>query len=126
MKQIILACLLATSGASAFAEWTYVTESSDGTIFYIDFQSIRNDGNLRKVWIIQDIKQRDKDGEMSSRLRFEFNCKEERNRILAISTHTGRMAGGKTLFTGGADPMGWNEIPPNTPFMRILKIVCAK
>ena len=52
-KKIIFACLLPTSAASAFAGWTYVTESSKGTTFYIDFQPIRKDGNLRNVWIVQ-------------------------------------------------------------------------
>ena len=116
---------MATSAASAFAEWTKVDEV-DGVTFYIDYTTIRKDGNVRKVWLVNDKKQRDNDGVVSSRSQQEFDCKAESNRTIALSTHTGPMAGGDALFTGGADPRGWRAIPPNTAIETILKIVCAK
>jgi len=125
MKKIILACLLATSAASAFAEWTKVEEVAD-IKFYIDYKTLRKDGGLRKIWLIMDEAQREKDGSISSRQQLEFDCKAESRRILALSTHTGQMAGGETTFSGGSDPRGWRAIPPNTPMETILKIVCAK
>ncbi len=124
MKKIIIACLLATSGASAIAEWTKVSELDDIT-FYIDYKTIRNAGSLRKVWAVHDLKQRSPEGVMSRRLQSEYDCKAENTRTLALSTHTGPMATGETLFTGGADPNGWRAIPPGTTTERILKIVCG-
>jgi hypothetical protein len=124
MKKIIIACLLATSAASAFSEWTREGETNSAN-FYIDYETIRKDGSARKVWGVTDLKQRHKDGEMSRRAMYEYNCKNERFRLLALSKYSESMAGGETLFDGGADPKGWVEIPPNSPSKRILKIVCA-
>lgn len=114
---------MATSVASAFAEWTLVFKSE--TInFYIDFQTIRKEGSTRKVWEIQDLKQRHKDGEMSRRFRSEYDCKDERLRLLSSSEHSESMGLGKTLSTTSQDK--WGDIPPGTPAATILKIVCVK
>ena len=124
MKKIIIACLLAIISASAFAEWTLVFKLEE-IDFYIDYQTIRKEGSTRKVWEIQDLKQRHKDGEMSRRFRTEYNCKDERFRFLAASEHYENMGLGNTLsdssYTGK-----WGEIPPNSAAEKILKIVCSK
>ena len=123
MKKIIIACLLATSGASAIAEWTRVFDT-DLTIFYIDLGTIRKDGRFRKVWEMQDQKIRHENGVLSSRYRIEYDCKEERNRILSFTSYSGSMGSGKDLITGSST-YPWNDIPPKTAFEGNLKIVCA-
>lgn len=125
MKTVILACLLATSAASAFAEWTKVTESDEAN-FYIDLSTLRQDGSFRKVWTVQDSKSLKELSVKSLRMYYEYDCKEERVKILAISTHSESMLGGEILFTGGADPSGWRAIPPATALETMLKTVCAK
>ena len=119
---IVLALLLVTG--SAWAEWVRVTgsETSDQ---YIDPATIRKDGNHVKVWEIQNLKQRHKDGELSRRARVEYDCKKERNRILSLSTFSGPMAGGTRLVDAG-EVFKWEDIPPSSLFARVLKIVCAQ
>lgn len=125
MKKIIIGCLLAASGASALAEWTRLGEGMNASNYYIDVQGIRKDGNLSKVWLIQNLKQRDTSGEMSVLTLKEYDCNEERHRTLAISTHSEVMATGVTLLNG--NPKGdWQYIPPKSVAEFILKIVCAK
>lgn len=122
--RIILCFFLYLVAAPAWAEWVKVA-ASDTSTFYIDPASIRKNGNLRKVWGITDLKQRDSvDGEMSRRSRGEYDCKEERYRILAFSFHSEPMARGETLRS--KDDVGtWHAIPPDSVSADILKIVCA-
>jgi hypothetical protein len=120
-KKIILACLLATSAASAFTEWAKVAETDVGTSIYIDYKTIRKDGNLRMVWEITDLKQRNKDGEMSRRIRSEYDCKEERANVLSISHHTDGMTAGKTLGIWTYSTPAWSHIPPGSVTETILK-----
>ena len=94
-----------------------MSETNDG-IAYIDFKEIRKDGNLRKVWELQDLKQRDKRGAMSRRARVEYDCKNERTRILALSLHAELMAGGEVLISAGADPIAWQDSPPQVLVLR--------
>lgn len=124
-KTLILAALLIVTG-SVSAEWVEVA-STDSTTFYIDPATIRKDGNMRKVWVMQDFKQRQKGGEMSTRARVEYDCKGERYRLLSLSVHPEPMTGGETIASYGEDPRGvWQEIPPGTGGEALLKIVCAK
>lgn len=119
-KTLLLALLLVTS--SAWAGWVQVTQT-DSSDFYIDPETIRRDGNLVRVWQIAELKQRDKDGELSRRSRMEYDCKQERRRSLSLSTHSEPMAGGKTLESFTPDG-SWREIPPDSAGSDILKIVC--
>lgn len=121
-KGLLLASLLVTS--SAWAKWVKVAETADAN-FYIDPASIRKEGNMRKVWEIQDFNKRDDAGRMSRRIKSEYDCKGERHRDLAISTHSESMAGGGTIYSGsGINP--WSEIPPGSASEAILEAVCAK
>jgi hypothetical protein len=80
---------------------------------------------MRRVWKLQELKRRHEDGYMSRRMRVEYDCKQEPYRILAASTHSEPMAGGKVLITEEG-PSGWQEIAPGTVAETMLEIVCAK
>ena len=96
MKKLFLVCLMMLAG-SAWAEWV-IYETTDTNTFYYDPTTIRKDGNMRQVWVLLNWRKRDKDNVMSHRLRYEYDCKQERYRFLAISVHTEPMAGGEILL----------------------------
>jgi len=122
-KALLLPLLLLATG-SAWAGWEKVSTTAEDTA-YVDRATIRKDGNLRKVWEITDLKQRDTTGAMSVRARFEYDCKDERYMLLTLSTHTEPMAGGTTIVSGKGSEK-WQEIPPGTAAEHMLKIVCAQ
>lgn len=98
---------------------------TSGTITYFDPDTIRKDGHLRRVWVLQELKKRGKYGEMSRRALEEYNCAEERFRALQISFHTDPMARGSRVVSDN-DPSDWHYIPPSTGGAVIVKFVCAK
>ncbi len=122
--RIILYFLIALAAAPAWAEWVAVSESKE-LVAYIEPSSIRKNGSLRKVWQVQDLKQRDEHGAMSRRLLIEYDCKDERFRVLATSTHSEPMAAGKTLVSVDV-PSKWSAFAPDTPAEDTLEIVCTK
>ncbi len=123
----VLICLLIILVAPpAWAGWVKVWESkTSGTITYFDPDTIRKDGNLRRVWVLQELKVRGKNGEMSRRALWEYYCPEERFRSLQISFHIAPMAKGSRLLTDN-DPSDWIYIPPSTGGAELHKLVCAK
>lgn len=124
--RVALCFLLALVAPPAWAEWVKVTVAKDGRAdYYIDPDSIRKDGNLRKVWQIINLKKREKAAVMSWRSLHEFDCKEERIRLLAASSHSEPMAGGKTLWSHD-DPGKWDAKPPDSAVEIVLNFVCAK
>lgn len=122
--RIILYFLIAVVAAPAWAEWVAVSESND-LVAYIEPSSIRKNGNFRKVWQVQDLKQRDEHGAMSRRLLVEYDCKDERFRVLATSTHPEPMAAGKALVLVDV-PSTWAAFAPGTPAEDTLEIVCTR
>ena len=123
--RLVLCLLLALAAAPAWAEWVKVIENDEYTS-YIDPATIRKDGNLRRAWEIQDLKQRNKDGEMSFRILSEYDCKEERVRTRSFSVHSDPMALGNTLSNYYGEPDKWRDIPPGTHVKKTMRIVCAK
>ena len=123
MKKLLLVGLMMLAG-SAWAEWVMYSQRESVTYYY-DSATIRKDGNMRRVWELQDLRKRHKDGETSYRTQYEFDCKQERVRFLAASGHSEPMAGGKTLYSSGEEN-NWRAFAPGTIAETILKIVCAK
>jgi hypothetical protein len=123
-KKTLLFSLLLLATGSAWTGWEEVATTASGT-FYVDRATLRKDGNLSKIWEITDNKQRTKNGSISSRMRNEYDCKNERYRFLALSTHPEPMAGGKPIFSDGEDQM-WTAIPPGSVSEMVMKIVCAQ
>jgi hypothetical protein len=122
MKKLFFVCLMMLAG-SAWAEWVAFFDSESITYYY-DPATVRKDGNMRRVWRLQELKQRHADGEISRRIRMEYDCKQERYRILFASTHSKPMAGGETLFSQNIDGP-WGDIPPATAAEDMFKIICA-
>ena len=125
MKSLILTCVMLFT-SSAWAEWVQVSQTSE-VVFYIDPETIRKNGNIRLVWVIQNLLVRNNDGGLSRRARSEYDCAKERLRTLSISLHSEPMAAGTILhYSPNDNATQWVDIPPATPFARILKYVCAK
>ncbi len=119
----LLALLLVTG--SAWAEWVSVGES-ESLRRYIDTETIRKDGNLRRVWSIDNYKNLDKDRVASLRTRTEYDCQQERWRGLFMTAHLEPMAGGITLYETSGESLKWFDLPPGSMGETVLKIVCAK
>lgn len=124
MKNLFLVCLMMLTG-SAWAEWVRHSIGEDSIIHYFDPATIRKDGNMRRVWELQDLRERGKFGEMSRRMRFEYDCKQERYKSLGFSFHTEPMAGGTVLLSDG-ERNEWKAIPPDTTAETIFNILCSK
>ena len=122
--RVALIALLMLATTPAWAEWVKVDET-DEVVIYVDPATIRKDGNLRRIWEMQDLKARDLDGSLSRRALSEYDCKEERLRLLSLSTHSGQMAMGKIIIT--VSPSGkWDYAAPGTSGQTMLKFVCTR
>jgi hypothetical protein len=109
----------------ARSEWVKMAEGTDGRKDYLDVTTIRKDGQFRRAWGIQNLKERDEIGAMSVRILQEYDCKGDRFRMLSMSVHTEPMAGGNVLHSGNRKEE-WSHVPPDTPIKHIFNVVCAK
>ncbi len=117
---LTLALLLACTAARA--EWEVLTETGTA-VYYVDRETVRTDGALKRIWGLQDMKAPDAGGVFSRRVLDEYDCKAEKFRMLSVSHHSGRMAQGATL-ANYRDAGPWDHIAPNTVAAKVLKLIC--
>src|SRR6267143_2848765 len=91
------------------AHWSRAVET-DSTVEYVDLETIERRGDHRRVWTLQDLKQRGGQGELSFRRLLEFDCQNRQYLIVWIAGHSGPMAGGRVLGSGKNPIPNWYSI----------------
>jgi len=125
MRALLLLALLFAAG-SACAEWTAVAETPGGS-FYLDYATLRKDGDHRRVMQLDNQKQRQPEGELSSIVLAEFDCKGKRSRMLELTNYADPMGQGKVLFRTGKDLVSpWAPIVAGTAVSLLAGAACAK
>ncbi len=104
--------------------WMKATEGADGTTFYIDRDSIKKEGKLLRVWELQDLKEKGPLEEKSRRVLVEYDCKDERRRVMSFSFHADQMGAGLTLKSDQT-PGKWNLMVPNTTGSVVFQVATA-
>ena len=100
------------------------TEGADGTVFYIDRDSIKKEGSLIRVWELQDLKAKGPLEEKSRRVLVEYDSKNERRRVLSFSFHGDAMGAGVTLKSDQT-PGKWTMVAPNTTAAVVFQVASA-
>ena len=91
--------------------------------------TIKKEGSRLKVWELTNYFRMGEIGEMSSRSRNEYDCKEEQYRFIQTSYFTGEFATGSILLTHNFQINGpggeWRQIAPGSVDESLFKFVCA-
>lgn len=123
-RNLLLCLSLAVVATPAWAEWAKLSESPQAT-FYFENDTIGRNGNFRTVWALTDLKQRNKGGEMSRRVKYEFDCLAGRVRFLSGSSHAEPMGKGNTLYAKN-DAENWDNVRVGSPVQQIFRFACAQ
>ena len=128
MPKAILMMLLAVASSSAMAEWVKLGENETAAT-YADPATISKTGNLVKMWRLIDLHKAvsiasDKPF-MSSKGQEEYDCEEERTRILALSFHSENMGGGEVVHSE-ASPAKWEPVRARSIGETLWKFGCGK
>lgn len=119
---VSLFLLLAAAATSAQAEWQKMGET-DTQVIYIEAAGVAKTGQLRRVTLMHDLKQRGRSGEMSKRTVEEHDCTGNKVRGVSGSTHAGPMLGGRTLWSGRLTSE-WHQIPSGMVAATVHKFIC--
>lgn len=108
------------------ADWKYIgTEDASESEFFLDFETLRKDGNLRRIWQVVNLKSDDPNGRRSIRSRLEFDCKNETVQSLARMAFSDKLAGGNVIHK--SDDLGPKTyIPPKSILSLQLQEVCKR
>ena len=121
--------LLLLISRPAYAEWVKISDSDEaGTSVYVDPATIRRDSNLVKMWQLNDFKTvQTVEGNsfFSTKKQREFNCAEERTRILSATQFSGNMGTGKVVWHN-SDEQKWEPVVLESIGHTLWEFTCGK
>jgi hypothetical protein len=125
----LLITLLVLSRVPAYAEWELVSGDDEaGLTVYVDRDTIRRKGNLVKMWQLYDYKTVQTvagDSLLSIQRQNEYDCTEERTRMLAYTWFSSNMGKGRVVYRA-ADEQQWEPVVPRSIDRSLWKVACGK
>lgn len=109
------------------AEWIKVEGNGDVT-FYVDPATISKAGNKAIMLTLVDFRTANKSGDhpyMSMKTQHEYDCTENKWRLLNFSYHSGNMGGGE-LVHADAELGQWEPVKLGSGTQIRWKIACGK
>jgi len=108
--------------------WTYIGSDSSGNSYFIDYGTIRRDGDSARVaqkhiWKTPEIFCSGSSPARSGRFVGEYNCRTEQTRSLLSTAYAGPDLDGDLVFGSDASSP-WRRVVPDTVSAKILKAVC--
>ena len=129
MKHLLFFTLLVLSSEPAYAEWVKVSDGDEaGKTVYVDPATIRRNSNLIKMWQFHDYKTVQTVGGvrfLSAKEQWEFDCAEERSRVLALKEFSGNMGSG-TMVDTNSQVGKWIPVMPGSIGHTVWTVACGK
>jgi surface-adhesin protein E len=128
MKRFVLITLLLLSSGPAYAEWVKVGEADDGMTVYYDPATIRRNRNLVTMWQFYDYKTVQTVagiGFLTVKEQWEFDCAEERSRVLALTEFSGNMGSGTVVYSN-SEVGKWQPVATRSMGQLLWKFACGK
>jgi hypothetical protein len=124
---IVLVCV-----GPLYAEWVDVGGKVEKglTVYtvYVDTDSIRRNGSIVTLWALFDymtIQSIVGGPWLSSKTRREYDCVEERVRLLGYMTFTGNMGSGEPVYSN-SDQSSWEPMARDSIDRKLWEIACNR
>jgi len=130
MKRLLLITLLVLSHGTVYAAWVLVAKdiAEDGATTYADPDTIRRKGELVKMWALFDFETVQIGGGtsyLSMRVQRQFDCADERTRLLTGTWFLGNMGTGD-ISLDFDEERKWQSVPPGSVSQALWTIACRK
>jgi hypothetical protein len=124
---LTLTILQVWGAAPVCAEW-FLVDRNDKAKVYVDSESISRNGDVVRVWVLDDLKTAQVRGFstfLSTRAQEEHDCSKKRFRLVAIERFAGNMGTGNSIYKKSGES-AWAPIPRETMAQSVWKFVCGK
>ena len=129
MKRLLLITLLVLNSGPVYAEWVLTSGNDDaGLTVYVDPDTIHRKGNLVKMWQLYDYKTIQTvagDSLLSIKRYNEYDCTEERTRMLAYTWFSGNMGTGHVVYST-PDEQQWEPVVQGSINRALWRVACRK
>jgi hypothetical protein len=131
MTRLFLITLLLLSSTPTYAEWELLlNDTGVGGTIYVDPDTIRRKGDVVKWWELADYMtvQTGVAGSsyFSSKGQHEYDCAEERTRMIAFTWFSDHMGRGAVVVDGSHYEGKWSPVAPHSIGQALWKAACSK
>ena len=120
----LLGVLLVLVAQPAIAQWVKVSVT-DGQTVYVDPDTIKRIGEVSRALEMADLSHPGPNGARSMRILSEYDCQEQKSRMLQITAFSGAMGSG-TIVGIENKPTEWSYTPPKTSAASLLQYACKR
>jgi len=129
MRKTILLVLLAIVSGSAMAEWREIGGNDKYTV-YVNPKIYWKDGKTAKMWHLFDYKALRSSNchidYISSIMRYEYDCKQQRFRSIYLSAHSEHMGKGlSSVVQANPYPDKWEPVVPGSFGQKLFNMACG-
>ena len=110
----------------SYAEWKYLIKTSKGDFHYIDFDSLKREGDYIYFWSLRDYAKMNKWGDLSSKKYLKVDCKNYKFKFLSDSYHNRQMGEGISVEVSNKPDKDWNNTNSNSVMGFVFQNVCIK
>ena len=124
----LLIILLVLNSGPAYAEWVSIGSTDDGMTAYGDPDTICRKGEMVKMWSLFDFQiMQYVEGipSLSKKGHSEYDCAEERLRLLALVEYSGNLGKGKVVYSDTIE-QPWKPVVPRSVDQALWKLACDK
>ena len=122
MKKILILLFSMLISFNSYGEWTFHSETIDGTNFYIDYETIRENGGYVYYWEMADYVKDHEDGNLSSAVYTQGDCAIFRVNHLSLTGYNQSMGTGEGATYNFEDD--WIYPVPGSTVENTLNLVC--
>ena len=125
--KMFIAVLTLCAGSSVNADWSQVGRTVEATVSY-DKQTLRKTGSMARIWTLTNFAATEViegKSHRSAKSQYEYDCVEERYRLLATIFYELPSGSGK-VTASVATPEQWYPVGPKTMAERLWKVACER
>jgi len=120
----LAACLLLPATAQAQVTFRLVGEDAQGVRYLLDIDRIETEADMRRFWVIRNLRARDEVGAISTRTRQEINCAAKTVRDVFTVHHQGVNATGPIIITLASKGSDFQPFTEQSLHPRLWGMVC--
>lgn len=120
----LIISLLLSFNSYAQTNWSYMTTNQDGDDYYIEKNSIQNQGNSVTFWYRSNYKERTKFGDLSSKVQKTFNCRTQEHITRFAIFYDDLNNDGRVTTKSQPSNSSWAPIIPDTVTWSFYQSLC--
>lgn len=128
IRKLLLVIFLIVTTFPVQAKWVEVGANVEkGETYFFDPETIQNNGELKKVWVLSNYDKKQVGGHHSVKTFYEFDCDDSKVRSVTMLLYSELNAVGNVVGAHHKEePESWTSFSPSSIFNELSETLCVE